>query len=387
MTNLFEPKEQRTEGQPRRPLHKESYDKETGSPVETAGGDTQLVSLFDIASILLLERRRILVYMVVGAGLALIPSLFKSAQYTATASFVPQGADAGKSGLSGLVGQLGISLPGTNLSQSPQFYADLLHSRQLLSGVAKDSIITPEIGTKRLAIIDLFANQKNNAQRQAHAVKRLSNAIGADVSRTTGVVSFSVSTPWPSASFTISQRILQAVNDFDLRTRKTQAVEERRFVESRLEVAREDLRLAENRLQSFLTTNRQLGNSPELTFARDRLQRDVVMQQQVFTSLTQAYEDVRIRELRDTPVITIIDYPAMPTQPDARGRATQALFGLILGALIGAAATLGLAFFRARVVDGDQRALQFRDLLIETKMEMFGWWPRRKPSQPSQPSE
>lgn len=366
------------EPQARRGFHKESSDHTADSVAQVDQSGGELVSLFDVASVLLLHRRQILICMIVGAGLALLPSLFKPARYTATGSFVPQGADASKSGLSGIAGQLGISLPATNLSQSPQFYADLLHSRQLLTGVANDSLVVSEIGSRKRAIVELFSTEKDHSRREENGVKRLSNAIGASVSRTTGVVAFSVSTPWPTASFMIAERVLQAVNEFDLRTRKSQAAEERRFVEGRLAVARQDLLSAENRLQSFLTTNRQMGGSPELTFARDRLQRDVSLQQQVFTSLTQAYEDVRIRELRDTPVITIIDYPTIPTAADARGRATQAGLGLVLGALIGAAIALAVTFFRKRILAGDRRAIQFGDLLTDTRMEMFGWLSRQK---------
>ncbi len=39
---------------------------------------------------------------------------------------------------------------------------------------------------------------------------------------------------------------------------------ERRFVESRLDRARRELRAAEDALQAFLQSNRQFSNSPEL---------------------------------------------------------------------------------------------------------------------------
>ena len=83
-------------------------------------------------------------------------------------------------------------------------------------------------------------------------------------------------------------------------------------------------------MQQFLQTNRQLG-SPALTFQRDRLQREVQLQQQVVTSLAQQYEENRIREVRDTPVITVIEPPILAARPDARLRALILILGTAAG--------------------------------------------------------
>jgi uncharacterized protein involved in exopolysaccharide biosynthesis len=42
------------------------------------------------------------------------------------------------------------------------------------------------------------------------------------------------------------------------------------------------------------------------------------MQQQLVTGLVQQYEDARIREVRDTPVITVIERPAIAVRADPR---------------------------------------------------------------------
>ncbi len=140
---------------------------------------------------------------------------------------------------------------------------------------------------------------------------------------------------WPSVSLAISTALVTGVNDFNQRTRQGQAAAERKFVEGRLAIAGSDLRTAEDRLEGFLRTNRQFASSPDLTFQRDRLQRDLSLKQQVFNSLTQSYEEVRIREVRDTPVITVIEPPAVPTLPQPRGRLLTVLIGLILGGFVG----------------------------------------------------
>jgi uncharacterized protein involved in exopolysaccharide biosynthesis len=150
----------------------------------------------------------------------------------------------------------------------------------------------------------------------------------------------------------ISQRLLAAVNQFNLRTRQSQATEERKFTETRLTEARTSLREAEDRLQSFLQHNRQ-GSSPELKFDEDRLEREVALDQQVVNSLAQSYEEVRIREVRDTPVITVIEPPVAPTSADSHGRAGRAIVGLVLGALLASLVGFAQDFSRRRRTAGD----------------------------------
>jgi uncharacterized protein involved in exopolysaccharide biosynthesis len=54
-------------------------------------------------------------------------------------------------------------------------------------------------------------------------------------------------------------------------------------------------------MQAFLQANRQWANSPDLTFQHDRLERDIALRQQVYTTLVQSFEQARISEVRDTP--------------------------------------------------------------------------------------
>jgi uncharacterized protein involved in exopolysaccharide biosynthesis len=64
----------------------------------------------------------------------------------------------------------------------------------------------------------------------------------------------------------------------------------------------------------------------------------VNLRQQVYNSLEQSREEARIREVRDIPVITVLETPRIPVIPEPRG----SLFKMIAG---GATATiLGILF-------------------------------------------
>jgi uncharacterized protein involved in exopolysaccharide biosynthesis len=103
-------------------------------------------------------------------------------------------------------------------------------------------------------------------------------------------------------------------------------------VEARLAEARTELVDAENRLATFLERNRRYQDSPELTFEAARLQRQVDLQQQVYASLAQAYEKARIDEVRNTPVLSVVDSPDV--LPGGRGLVRRALLGALLGAAL-----------------------------------------------------
>jgi len=305
--------------------------------------------------------------------MAAVLAFLKPTLYSATASFIPQGADPGRSGLAGLAGQLGVALPATGQALSPDFYVKLVRSRELLRAVVRDTFVVQEMGGRRIPFLSLFdINDSTASRREEEGVRLLMTMIKASATKTTGVVEFSVATKWPSVSVAIATAVVNGINDFNQRMRQEQAGAERKFVETRLGIAGSDLRAAEDRLEDFLRTNRQFANSPDLSFQRDRLQRDVALKQQVFTTLTQSYEEVRIREVRDTPVITLVEEPSVPTLPEPSGRLLTVLLGLLFGGFLGvASAAFSESVVRGRRA-GDPYAEEFSGALGEIKGEIVG---------------
>lgn len=333
--------------------------------------ESQDISIFAIGTLLLRHRWRILRWAFASALITLALVWTRPALYRASASFIPQGADANKSGLASLAGQFGVTLPNSSQNLSPDFYLRLLKSRELLGRVARDTLTVPELGGRRVAVEELLDIDPGPPKaREEAAVEELSKRVGASTSKATSVVEFSVGMEWPSASLAIARTLVNGVNEFNQRTRRDQASAERKFVESRLGVATAELRVAEDRLQQFLQGNRQYA-SPDLQFTRDRLQRDVSLRQGVFTSLMQSYEEVRMREVRDTPVISIIDEPSVTSKPEPRGRFTRTLLGFVVGAVIGAILVFVRDVLDKRRALGDPSANEFASTVAEVRGSMF----------------
>jgi uncharacterized protein involved in exopolysaccharide biosynthesis len=83
--------------------------------------------------------RSVLLFAALVALAVVIPTLLKRRLYEVTTSFVPQTRKSAGN-LSGIAAQLGINFPQSEGGQTPQFYAELLKSSEMLRNVvtAKD---------------------------------------------------------------------------------------------------------------------------------------------------------------------------------------------------------------------------------------------------------
>jgi uncharacterized protein involved in exopolysaccharide biosynthesis len=319
--------------------------------------------------------------MLIGGLIAALTVISKPQLYVGSASFLPQGNDANRSTLASLAGQFGVSLPAGNQALSPEFYSNLLKSRVLLEPIARDTFVVPELRGERISFLDLFGVRGDSPQgREEAGVRMLMAIVTPTISKTTGVVEVSVATRWRSVSLAITTAVVDGINEYNQRTRRGQAEVERKFVEGRLALAGAELRQAEDRMERFLSTNRMVSNSPELNLEHDRIRREVDLRQQVFTSLTQAYEDARIREVRDTPVISLFEPPAVPTLAESRGRLKRALLGVALGGLVGVMVAFTSAMMAERRRIGDPDADEFVGMLCAMKHELslgLRWIPGR----------
>lgn len=320
-------------------------DREVASRSYSQGGSTE-IPLPWILAILLRHRWVVVAFGAVGVTIAFAVSMLNAPVYAASFSFIQRSAqDQTRGGLASIAGQLGLpmgALGGT--SQSPELYANLLKGRELLAKLAADTITVGEIGRRPVPVADFLGiKEANEAIRRERTIGALRDGVVSSsvASRTTGAVNVIVRTKSPRASLAIAIGLLDALNDYNRVTRQTQASEERRFAEARLAEARVALRTVEDALQGFLQRNRQFA-SPQLTFEQDRLQREVNLQQQIVTGLAQQFEDARIREVRDMPVIMVLEHPVLPALPEPRHRLR------LLAMLGGLSGFLGTAWVLAR---------------------------------------
>lgn len=358
---------------------KESEDLAAGrSGVPDRPGDAgDDLSVLRPVTIVLRSRWAIIGFPLAMVALVVVLTLLQEPRFTARAQFMPQQQDRQASRVAGLAAQFGVDLSTASDGLSPQFYADLLHSREILERVALEEFRIRESGEgggARANLVELYEVEGGTEpERLMNAVRRLRENVDVTVNRETGVVSFSVKTPWRDVSVAVAERLLTLINEFDRRTRRSQASEEREFIEGQLREAEEALLAEEDSLQAFLDRNLRIDNSPQLRFQRERLQRRVVLRQEVYTSLAQSLEQAKIQEVRNTPVITIVESPQTPPRADPRRLKVKVALASILGLLFALMWAFGREYMaRVRQTEPEEYD-EFRRAQSELKDEVRDW--------------
>ena len=316
----------------------------------------------DLFDLILRHARLVLGLMLFVVVATAATVMLKPAVFTSSASFLPQASSNSQSALSGVAAQLGIVTGGDQSGQSPDFYVSLLQQGSMLERVVQ-SRYSLRGHIQPVSLVDILVDSSGSpAERKRSAINILKRETAISVNSKIGLVEIAVSTPDASLSKQMVDNYLRFVNEANRDILRQRAAEEARFIDDRLATTRAELFAAEDRLQSFLQTNREVSTSSELIFQRDRLQREVELRQQIYSSLAQAYEQSRLDQVRDTPVITLVEQPVAPQLPDSRHLASRLLLAALLGAMVGLLLAW-LSEFAASNEGGTADAGEFRRLV------------------------
>lgn len=293
-------------------------------------------SIISIINSMLRHRWLIIALVIMGGAYMGWKSMREPRLYTTEAQFMPKGG-RGQSQIQGLAQQFGIAVGGGDAGASPQFYMDLLESRPLLAAVAERQY---RVRTDSGIITGNLAKIYNVRNRNPAIVKNsLTNALKGQIdentSLKTGVITVTVHAKYPELAVQIAQGLLDQVNAFNLNRRQESASAEREFIERRVAEAQASLSQAEDNLQGFLQDNRDFRGSPAKQLDFDRLNRTVSSRQALYNSLATSYEQAKIEEVRDLPVITVLETPDMPIQPDPHGGKRKVVLGMLVGLVAG----------------------------------------------------
>ena len=110
----------------------------------------------------------------------------------------------------------------------------------------------------------------------------------------------------------IAQFIKSYISDeMDMQSRKY-----RQFIEERFESAEKELKGSEEELTEFRKKHAIALEPPEMQLLRARLMRNVEVNQEVYVTLRQQYELAKIEELKESPIINILDQAEPPSDKD-----------------------------------------------------------------------
>lgn len=269
----------------------------------------------------------------VAAGVSLVlPERFVS--YASLTVDAPNRTDL-TGGLAQVASEFGIT--GLENQGTPEFYSDLMHSRTVLTTLA-----TAKFGIAETPLYSLYLDRDTLTPRALERlVKRLQNDIELSVDARTGVIHVSAEAPSPQLAADMLDSLIAIANRFAIGNLRGRAHARRLFVEQQAEDARLRLDAAEDSLRGFYDRNRRTQDSPRLQFEEGRLRRRVDLRQDLFLTLSRELEQARIDEIRDTPVMAVLDAPVAPSAHHSPKRTQITVLGFLFGIAI---AGLGLHF-------------------------------------------
>ena len=288
---------------------------------------------------------------------AVLAVLFIPPVYRTQVSFVanvtggarlPSSALGGAGPLAGLAGVLGAAT-GADPSESPNFYVELIQSRELLTRLLESKFRDPRGASPSdsARLIDILRPRASDPQRRLEkGIKKMSKAINGTFDNTTNLVFLDVDARWPDLSAAIANRTIDLVATFNREQRVTRVRSKRLFLEERVSKAKQDLDAAEGRLRTFQDQNRSWRAAPNLVFDEGRLERELNRTEELYLQLQQQYEMTLLDEVNDAARITVVDAGVVPRKalwPDFSILAVAVpLAGLFLGFIVaGAAAVYG----------------------------------------------
>ena len=200
-----------------------------------------------------------------------------------------------------------------------------LYPSVLMSESVLRSVISKDYQTLRYAkhvnLIDYFdISGDSGEERMEKMLKKLKSLTTINTDIKTGIVALSVEMPEPQLSADVANEFVLTMDNFIRHNQNTSASEQAKWVESRLDTVKEELRSRENDLKDFREQNRIIANSPALLLKQERLLREVEMKSAVLTELTKQYELAKIEEVKNISFVNVLDRAVPPVKKSSPNR-------------------------------------------------------------------
>lgn len=260
--------------------------------------------------------------------LAVVVSLLLPKYYRATAILLPE---TDKSKLSGLLGVSELASLGIGIGEASleMLYPSIVTSEAVLKEVIYEKYASAEFDSL-VNLIEYWDIEKDNElENYEEALEKVRKELDVSYERQTNVVTVSLLMKEPQLAADIVNNVVLKLDEF-LRTKKiSNASEQRKWIEKRMEEVRRDLAESEDSLKEFREKNRRVLDSPKLILEQERLIREVQINSTLYVELKKQLELARIEEIKNIPIINVMD-PARPAaKKDKPNRALIVIFSCL----------------------------------------------------------
>ena len=288
---------------------------------------TSEIDLYDIFQLLWKKKKFVISFSAIFTILAIIYSLLATPFYSSYVSIYPivEGNNNSSIGdLQGIASTFGINIGGQN--QTSFNIPDIVNSRVLKKAVIlnkwnsqkfDDSVnlityweIDDTTGfSLRGFLSGLFTPSEKTDPHQAYLESAI-ETIGELISvkeEDSGLIVISVLSEDPQLSADIVNFIAEYIKNYVSEEMFAKSTEHRQFIENRMVSSKGELSDSEVALTEFRKKHPMALDTPDLQLDRGRLMRNVEVNQQVYITLRQQHELAKIEELKEAPVINILD--------------------------------------------------------------------------------
>jgi len=290
----------------------------------------------------------ILKCMIIFGILSSTGSFFLTNYYSAGISLFPA---ENKSSSSSQLQSLALSA-GVNLDQNDQSYniTDVAKSRRVAEKVLLNKWNNIYLENKTLisfwkldeaGILSKFFNQTyTNEDLLNKGLKKYFKLLNVKEDRRTGLIQVNIEMESPNLAAEVANFIGSEIQSYIQKQNTVKAVKEKLFISGRLIVVKGELEKLEEDLKEFKERNRGYEVSPELFMIYSQKFREAEAKQQVYVTLQQQLELARISEVKQTPIINILDEASPPVSKSRPNRAIILLLSLLAGFLFGASISI-----------------------------------------------
>lgn len=280
------------------------------------------------------NRKRIFLISFIVALITLGINFLLPVYYKSTATLLPETQKDKLSSLgqfADIANLAGVNVPGSEIAR---LYPTIITSETILRTVIyrkyKTQAFPDSVNLVQFFEIDLGSPEEDFEG----TLKKMRDLLSSSFENRTSVVTLTLELPEPNLVAEVLNGIIAELDQF-MRFKKTSnASEQVKWINIRLEEVILEMRLAEDSLRGFRERNRRVLDSPQLMLEQERLSRDVTVKSTIFVELKKQFELARLDEIKNISIVNVLDPASVPVRKVRPTRAKNAALSFVV-AIVG----------------------------------------------------
>ena len=172
------------------------------------------------------------------------------------------------------------------------------------------------------------------------AIKKFNDHVNVSEDRMSGLIKITTLFEDPILAANIANYIGSQVETYIQKENSAQSTKEKLFISERLSIVKNELEESELELKGFKERNRGYEDSPELFMLYSQFFREVEVKKEVYLTLQQQLELARIEEVKQSPILHILDKAVPPIKKSLPNRFMFLIVSTVLGFIFSSLQTI-----------------------------------------------